>query len=656
MTMRSIQIAPDSPLHQNLCARLKGRISLAEQGTQLRHDKWKRAEEITLAFIPETDADTLRRTKREDGGEPKYTTIMLPYSFGMLMSAHTYWTSVFFARDPVHQFAGLHGETEMQVQALEALVAYQVEIGEMLAPYYIWLYDAGKYGHGVLGTYWCEETIHYGEIAEMDMGDGKGPQLYQATHEVPGYKGNKVYNVSPYDFMHDPRVTLGKFQSGEFCVRKARLGWYEILNRKSEGYFINVDQISNKSTTDRNATLGSSQLPRPDFTQTFIQTSSVQDQKHPAGGVFNEVYIRLIPKEWGLGDSNFSQLWCLTITESSDLIVGASPLGLISDKFPFDVLEPEVEGYGIFNRGVPEIMEGIQNTMDWLVNTHFYNVRASMNNQFILDPSKLVLKDVANSHEPGFIWRLRPEAYGSDISKMFMQVPVSDATRGHFGDVQGMLSMGERVLGVNDSLMGVQSGTNRKTATEVRTSTGFGVNRQKTVTEYMSAQGFSPHAKKLVQNTQQFYNYEAKMRIVGDLALAAGSNFVNVTPADIAGFFGPIPVDGTLPVDRQAQANMWKEILLGATRLPPQIQQTYDWSKIFAWMASLGGLKNINQMKIQMMPDAQLQNMAQAGNVIPMRQPMPQLSGPAPGQGSPSASTEAGLNALQPQPAGGGYG
>lgn len=655
--MRSIQIKKNSLLHQDLCARIKSRIALAEQGTQMRHDKWKRAEEITLAYIPESDADSLRRAKRENKGEPKYTTIMLPYSFGMLMSAHTYWTSVFFSRDPVHQFSGLHGETEMQVQALEALIAYQVEIGEMLAPYYIWLYDAGKYGHGVLGHYWCEETIHYGEIAEFDLGDGKGPQLYQATHEIEGYKGNRVFNTSPYDFMHDPRVTLGRFQEGEFCVRKARLGWYEILRRKDDGYYINVDEISKQQTSDRNATLGSSQLPRPDFTQVFINTSSDGDQKHPAGAVINEVYIRLIPKEWGLGDSSFAQLWCISITEAMDLIVGASPLGLMHNKFPFDILEPEIEGYGIFNRGIPEIMEGIQNTMDWLVNTHFYNVRAAMNNQFIMDPSKLVLKDVAKSHEPGFVWRLRPEAYGADISKMFMQVPVTDVTRSHLTDIQGMLSMGERVLGVNDQIMGVLAGGGRKTATEVRTSTGFGVNRQKTVTEYMSAQGFSSHSRKLVQTSQQFYNWEAKMRIVGDLAMAAGTNFITVKPEDIAGYFGAIPVDGTLPVDRQAQANMWKEILIGATRLPPQVQETYDFAKIFAWMASLGGLKNINQMKVQMMPDEQLRGMSQAGNVIPMRQQMPQLAGPAPGQGSPSASTAAGLNALQPQPSGdsGGY-
>src|SRR5690606_22072445 len=147
----------------------------------------------------------------------------------------------------------------------------------------------------------------------------------------------------------------------------------------------------------------------------------------------------------------------------------------------------------------------------------------------------------------------RPEAYGTDITKMFHQVPVKDVTTQHMGDIQSMLSIGERTLGINDQIMGVLSGGGRKTATEVRTSTGFGVNRQKTITEYMSAHGFSRHTKKLVQSSQQMYDARAKMRRVGDLAISAGPAFIEVSPEDIAGFFSYVPVDGTLPIDRMAQ-------------------------------------------------------------------------------------------------------
>lgn len=656
------EIAKGSQLHQKLVNRITSRHRIAEKGQQRRHAIWQKAEEATLAFVPETDVDVARRSAR-DRGEPKYTTIQIPYSYALLMSAHTYWTSVFFARSPIHQFSGRHGEGDMQVQAMEALIGYQIEVGSATAPYYVWLYDTGKYGCGILGHYWDKEKLNYGQIVEMDDGQGN-VQLMQVTQELTGYQGNRCYNVSPWDFMHDPRFALKNFQQGEFCFVRRRMARADVIRRKDAGYFNENTAYLKDHTGDKGATQGTTALERPFFDSFFTEGLDEKD-KYAAGNVFWEVYVELVPAEWGVGQTTFPQKWCFTITEDLGLIVGASPLGYMHCKFPFDILECEVEGYGVYARGMPQTIEPIQNTIDWLFNTHFFNVRAALNNQFIVDPSKLVIKDVQNSG-PGFIWRLRPEAYGTDISKMFAQVQVSDVTRSHLQDVQAMLGVGERTLGVNDQIMGnIQNGANRKTATEIRTSTGFGVNRLKTVAEYMSAMGFAPHAQKLVQTSQQCYDATAKLRRVGSFALDAGDRFINVSPDDIAGFFDLVPVDGTLPVDRMAQANLWKEILIGTRNMPPQIVQGYDWMRIFAWSAQLAGLKNINNFKVQapgmpgvggmpmnmqVVPDQQLADQAQRGNVIPMpgRQ-IPALAppgGPSGVEPGNSASTAAGLNSL----------
>jgi hypothetical protein len=642
MVSRTLNIAKESKLHRDLIKRLESRIRLGEQDHNNQHYKWSKAEEITLAYVPEREADAARNANKEQG-LPEYTTIQIPYSYALLMSAHTYLTSVFFARTPVHQYSGRHGEAERQVQALEALIGYQVEVGSFLGPYYVWLYDTLKYGHGVLGEYWCEEKIYYGQIVEMETSPGIF-QLMQSTTELPGYQGNRVYNVSPYDFIHDPRVPLRRFQEGEFCAARCRLGWDKILERKNSGYFMNIDRLKQHDSTDRGSSMGSSQIIRPDFSRKLYEGEEEKDG-HPAGAVFWEIYVRLIPNEWKVGPGKNPEIWCFTVTEDMGLIVGASPIGYMHAKFPFNVLQSEIEGYGLFTRGVPEIMQPIQETMDWLINTHFYNTRAALNNQFIVDPSKLVIKDVVNTG-PGFIWRLKPEAYGTDLRSMFMQVPVNDVTRQHMTDLQQMFGIGERTLGINDQIMGMLSPGGRKTATEIRTSTGFGVNRLKTITEYMSGTGFAQHSQKLVQNSQQFYDMQAKLRRVGDLVLEAGEGFINVDPHAITGFFDFIPVDGTLPVDRIAQANLWKEMMMGLQRMPPQIVMGYDWGRIFGWVAQLSGLKNINQFKIQVMPPgAQPQ-----GNVVPM----PDRGGGVATPGA-AASTAAGLNALVPQ-MGGMYG
>lgn len=656
MPSMTLSVEPNSPFHNRLTSRLRSRINYAEKIQNEQHERWRKAEETALAYVPESDVDRMRRDKRDSIGTMSYTTIQLPYSYALLMAAHTYITSVFFGRDPVHQFSGRHGETEMQVLAIEAMMSYQVLVGEMMGPYYIQIYDSLKYGIGITGEYWDEEVIQYGEIVELPDENGVGVKSY-VSQQKPGYKGNRVYNISPFDFLPDPRVPVGRFQEGEFvCVLK-KVPWSQVLRRKYQGYYTNIELIRKGEQFQGDMSNGSAQLKRPeDFAEMVedwgIGPEGMSEPKHPTTVQLYEVYIDLIPSEWGLGKSNYNEKWVFTLTNAKDLIIGAQPLGLIHGKYPFTALESEVEGYGAWNRGIPEVMSGIQNTLDWLLNTHFYNVRASLNNQFIIDPSKIVLRDVEQGG-PGFVYRMRPEAYGEDVRKFFMQVPVGDVTKNHPGEIQNMFQMGERVLGINDQMMGMVNQGGRKTATEIRTSSSFGVNRLKTIAEYMSATGFSQHSQRLLQSTQQYYDIEQKLRIVGDTAKNAGQKFLMVDANAIAGAFDFIPVDGTLPVDRFAQANLWKEILMGLRNVP-QVMMQYDVGKIFAWMAQLGGIKNIEQFKIQVMPDAVLADQAARGNSVPATGGIPgnpssgnirAMPGGAVTPGA-SASNDAGMNAV----------
>ena len=90
-----------------------------------------------------------------------------------------------------------------------------------------------------------------------------------------------------------------------------------------------------------------------------------------------------------------------------------------------------------------------------------------------------------------------------------------------------------------------------------------------------------------------------------------------MSPEDIAGFYDFVPVDGTLPIDRFAQANLWKEILLGMAQMP-MIAQQYDIGRIFEWMSQLAGLNSIRQMRIQPTPDSMIRELAAGGEIEPM--------------------------------------
>lgn len=633
-----------SDVERRILAEVRMRVKHWERIIGEKEEVWKQAEERILAYLPEREVDSARKTARE-GGLPQYTTIQIPYSYGVLMAAHTYLTSVFMGRSPVFQYSGRHGESAQQVQAMEALVDYQVTVGTMLPPLYTWLYDALKYGFGVVGVYWDEKWENISRISEMEQVDAFGLPTgtkvkMQETVRMRSYAGNRVFNIQPQDFLWDVRYPVCNFQQGEYAGRRFRMGWNEVKRREKAGYYMNTEFLKSRGRDVARSVQGSEQLQRP---ETFADMSWGEEMGYTKGrpmaidGV--EMTIELIPKEWRLGSSDWPEKWVFTCTQDFGTLIGAEPHGAFHAKFPYQVLPLEPEGYGLTTRGLPEILTPVQNTVDWLINSHFYNVRAVLNNRYVVDPSRVVMKDVLDPL-PGGIIRLKPEAYGTDTKNPVSQLPTADITQGHMGDLPAIIGIGERTVGVNDQVMGMlESGSNRKTATEVRTSTSFSINRLKTIAEFASAGAFEPLSQMLVQNSQQYYDMELQFRIAGDLLQSAGPQFINVDPQTIGGFYNFVPVDGTLPIDRTAQANMWREMFREVAAIP-QIGMQYDLGGIFEWVAQLMGLKNITRFKVQMMPDQMLAQQAQMGGMI---------AGPAAGAGP-------GVGVQPTGPAGGGGG
>lgn len=611
-----------SDMERRILQEIRDRVRFWERIVGKKFQDWREAEERVLAALPESDMDAVRRNDREQAGDPQYTTMQIPYSYAVVMAAHTYLTSVFMGRTPVLQVDGRHGESQQQVQAMEALLSYQTQVGYMLPALYTWLYDALKYGFGTIGIYWDERIEHVTEISPiLDIFGQPTNKHQQSTQQIRRYAGNTIYNIQPQFFIWDVRYPVKDFQKGEFAGRRVKIPWNEIVRGVKSGKYMekNIRAIGPGKGEDYSITdQGSPLLDRP---EAFAQTQQWNEvlnifRTHPMMVDAYEIVIEIIPKEWGLSQSDWPEKWVFTGTANYGVLFGAQPLGAYHCRYPYMVCPMDPEGYGLTVRGYPKVLESIQNTIDWLLNSHFYNVRAALNNKFVVDPSRIVMKDAQNPL-PGGLVRLKPEAYGTDTRLPMTQMQVVDITRSHMADLPAMIGIGERTAGVNDQIMGLLATGGRKTATEVRTSTSFGVNRLKTVAEFMSACAWDPAAQIMIQNTQQYYDMEMKLRITGDLAAGAGQNFMMVDPQLIAGFYDFVPVDGSMPIDRFAQVNLWKELLAQVMAMP-QIAIGYDLGGIFQWVAQLAGLKNITQFKVQVTPDQQFQAALQSGNSAPV--------------------------------------
>jgi hypothetical protein len=445
---------------------------------------------------------------------------------------------------------------------------------------------------------------------------GKMRKVRRATR-LTTYEGNRVYNCRPFDWFPDPRVTVTNFQKGEFCGHYSEVGWNTILKRAEAGQYYNIDQAKRTKMGSWMRDRGSAKLIIPNADQSELGLGKNNAGKNIDGTDFCgilEMVIELVPADWGLGASKYPEKWVFT-TVNAEVIVSAQPLGLYHNKFPYDVLEHEIEGYSLSKRSMLEVTKPLTDVITWLFNSHFYNVRKVLNDQFIVDPSRVVMKDLQDPR-PGKMIRLKPSAYGSDPAMAVKQLQVVDVTQNNLGDIKFVSEILQRMTGISDGLMGALA-PGRKTATEVRQSSSSGVNRLKTTSEYYSAIGWSPHAQKLLQNTQQFYDQQKQFRLAGDL-IKGQSAFVDVSPEAIAGFYDYLPVDGTMPIDRFAQATLWREMMRELS-VVPAIAQQYDFGQIFTWVAQLAGLKNVSRFKVQIRPDEQLQQQAAAGNVIPLR-------------------------------------
>jgi hypothetical protein len=586
---------------------------------QGRYNQWIKNDEAFLAYMPEKEVDARRRAKREQG-DPQFTTLKIPFDYAVLMSYHTYVTSVFLGRNPILQYSGRNGQGQNATMAVESVMDYQVQVGRMLPNLYIWLLDSGKYGVGILGNYWCKDQMIISEEIDVEddfLGVGLGTTHKEMRQKVlTAYEGNELYNVRPYDFYPDPRVTFTNLQKGEFCGRLCQVSWNYMVKGAARGLYFNLDAARDA----RSGSIGS-QEGSPIITYPVRPGeggwSHTGRQINLNGLDLLEFYIELIPREWGLGEGSYPEKWAFAIANDS-VIVGCQPMGHYHNKFPFALLESEPEGYALFKRSMLELAGPLTDVMTWLFNAHFYNTRKALNDMFIVDPSKIVMKDLLDPR-PGKIIRLKEEMYGQDVRTALTQFQVQDVTQMHMQDAQVVSGLIQRVTGVNDSIMGVVNSGGRKTATEVRTSSTFGINRLKTASEWMSATGFSDLSQILLQSTQQMMQDSMKIRIAGDAFQHQGSveSFLQVSPQDIAGFYDFVPVDGTLPIDRMAQVALWSQMLSQMAQAP-QVLQSYDLGKIFAFVAQLGGLKNINQFKIDVMSPTAIQQQQAAGNVVPI--------------------------------------
>ena len=271
--------------------------------------------------------------------------------------------------------------------------------------------------------------------------------------------------------------------------------------------------------------------------------------------------------------------------------------------------------------------------------SHLQNQIRMLNNRMIYSTLLMEENDIENP-DAGMHIRLTSTgdqllAKGAlSIDQMYSQMQITDVTTGMVQSVNQMMDFAMRMSGAADQMMG-RTTAEKRTLGEVQRVGQEGSARMGMLAQMMDIQGVRPLALRWASNRQQYTSEEMYVKIAGDLAKEMGADRMKVRPQDLYGNYDySVKLGGKN--DNQGEV-LWNAV--GIIAQNPEILgmadkdgNVLDLMEFIKEALRSGDIKDVQnyfkpmmanpmaQQNVQVMPDEQLQQQAQAGNVIPINQ------------------------------------
>lgn len=612
------RLKPNSEEHTLILNYLVDRIDMSAREMRKFYPRWRVSERKYQAYISLPDWEQQLKDMNDEGKPPKVVSITIPYTFATISTIVTYLIHTFTGRKPMFQVGSIKAESAAGARNMEKVLQYNADHTRLIKHLFQFLQDGQMYGVGILRNMWkVDHKIRTVWIAEEGTLGGQPGQKVKKRENAVAYEGNEVASIDPYNFLPDPRVPMTEVaRNGEFVFWRSHEGRHKLKKMEMAGKVKWVDAIRDRptsrggfettdsDTSDRSLTTGGEAAPGRIESSSF---GSVQKYYEIHQGT-----VEIIPAELGLGDSEGVEKWLFTVANKSQ-IIQAEPLALDHDMHPVTVSEPYTMGYSFGQPGMADYLNQIQDGLSWLINSHMDNVRTALNNMFVIDPSKVEIQDLK---EPGAgkLIRLKKSAYGMDPREAVHQLAVQDVTKGHLKDFQLFMGIGDALSSITDNLRGQQDHGGRKTATEVRTAGEASASRLAAQSRLISAQAMVELTEMMSMNNQQNLSEEFFLELVGSDGI---ENPIRIGAEHLVGDFQYPIHDGTLPLDKVAMLDVWREIMSGVAS-DQELRQKFSLPKLFEFVAELGGAKNIESFKIEPQSQEAIDGQVAAGNAIPV--------------------------------------
>jgi len=617
------RLKPGSEFHGKLITMLLEYSDMSQSHMSSRYPEWDAINNTLTAYIPADDVTSIRKST---GTSP----LIVPVSYAQLQTLLTYMMS-YFMNDPIFKYAPVGGDAHDRIgnALLEHNVHLQTKKAKMGLNFHTFFRDSYSTGFGVMVPVWDVKkqlVIRTRQKKDPGLFSFGRPTTEEYEDERIIYEGNKLYNVDPYTFFPDPNVSISNIQDAEYYSYLERTSYLALQRMEDQEddpseslfnvkYLRDIDGKSKyfySSSRTKEKTDTSSQLANTD-SDTMVK---IMDVMH--------YFVDLIPSEIGLSSSNDVATWLFSVG-GDQIIIDAHEVTFEHGLKPIVTGSPDMDGYSISPTSRLEMMFPLQDTMDWLFTSHIANVKKALNDVMVVDPKKVYLQDLMNP-KPGKLIRLKKSAWGEGVDKAIQQLKVTDVTGSHMRDTAVITDMIKQASAASDVASGnVERTGERVSATEASNAFQSSVGRIQKDAMLFSLQAFDDLGLMLGANTIQFMSGSYRQQLTGDwaeiYAREMGGDTVARYNQESLDIHFDSSVNDTNRLLSQGSIDAWNT-LYGNLLSNPEVAQGFDMSKIFMHLARSMGANNVHEFikntQVQVQPNQQVADQAQAGNIVPV--------------------------------------
>jgi hypothetical protein len=576
-----------SAFHQSLLDECKRKIGLSRKKMQEFYWRWDKNEAVYKGEL-ELSKEDLKAMRRK---EP--VRIIDPLTHAQVNTFVAIIYALFTQRPRIFELEGTGPEDHNPAKIIEALLEKDLDYnnfkGSCLQQF---IRSVAKRGIGVLKYYWDEDATYEEQEIEEELNlmgrvlEGFGvPQIRKTKTEWTRFcqfKGNKIYNQDPYRFFPDPRVPLDRFQEGEFCGDEEEFSWISLKRGEFEGRYAGVDHIEDIHDESKTDPFGGRRISFRDNLN-FSDGSEAEQDFPTLPVIVTRLQLDVIPAQYKLSNGEMmgeETYPCRYLIEyaNDQRIINVEKLPY--PRFTYEVgqfLPDESEYVG---QSLSDTLEGLQDTVSWLLNVRIANIRKVVQTRLLVDPVALDIDDLEQRRP---VIKMTPAATGKDIRQFIHQLQLQDVTTNNVQDVSILRSIAKEATGVSENLLG-QFASGRRSAQEAANVNQNALARLKIHADAIWDTALKPLAQGLVYNHRKFldeptllnvrglHNFDAQ---TGQLTPAA-QTLLNVTPEMLEGSYDLTIYEGSTPSERNFQATQVFELLKIAIQNPQAFFQIFQ--------------------------------------------------------------------------------